>query len=392
MIDLTQSEILKDIGRPQPWEVVKNKIRISSAPKVLDAVNTTLWELQSIPFLPNGGTFYIEPIFKYEEWQPCGSSITFNHTVTERADGTGLNLTANCELTYNPQIGEGAEITIVNTSGQNGYITLLRAVGDAIYASDIDIREAEDATSQNLYGIQTLELDSRWVVDSDDAGNLADTLLAAFKDPIMHPIIQIEDRFAEQFSVDLHDMVALNVSNLGINDTYRIGHIRHKWLNENGTAVRTTYRLEPFLSGDAYFGCMIYLTNNQSIDDSTNTPIEFESETFDVGFYHDTGTNPDRVTIPAGMGGYYHITAQVYWDNADTDGVRIAYIMVDGSEIAQAYDDAQTTDFIQHLSVTANLSAGSYIQVVVYQDSGSTLDVQWGRDFTRLSVDRVPDQ
>ncbi len=92
------------------------------------------------------------------------------------------------------------------------------------------------------------------------------------------------------------------------------------------------------------------------------------------------------------MGGYYHITAQVYWDNADTDGVRIAYIMVDGAEIAQAYDDAQTTDFIQHLSVTANLSAGSYIQVVVYQDSGSTLDVQWGRDFTRLSVDRVPDQ
>jgi hypothetical protein len=42
--------------------------------------------------------------------------------------------------------------------------------------------------------------------------------------------------------------VDLNLATPGISGYYRIGKIEHRWLRENGQAVRTTYRLEPYFA------------------------------------------------------------------------------------------------------------------------------------------------
>ena len=247
--NLDQSEVLADIAIQQPWEHIRNEVRVVSYPLLYDTVNTTLWELQDTPAIANGEAFSVDARFRYSTWQPCGASITFNHTVNTAADGSGTNMTASCPLTYNTDIGEGAQITVTNNYGSAGYITLLRAVGDAIYPPYVATRKASDATSEAAYGYRSLELDSRWAGDTVLAQEMADWLLAELKDPIPQPVVQIENRHSLQFGYDVYDRVVFTAAKLGISSqNYRIGKIEHRWLEENGQAVRTLWKLEPYLT------------------------------------------------------------------------------------------------------------------------------------------------
>lgn len=245
---IDQAVLLADIGRPNPWEVVRNAIRITASPKVLDSINDIVWQLQTVPAIADGETFYIEPIFKWEEWSNiCGSSITFDFTVNAEEGGGGADLSDDCTLTYDTQIGEGARLWLTNHSGTDGYITLLKATGDALYAPSIDIREAADTDSQTNYGPKTLEIKSRWVEDTEYAQTLATWLLSEFKDPLPYPVIQVEHRPSYQYYLDLYDRVQLTAATLGIDDNFRVGAIEHQWLSPNGQAVRTTFWLEPYM-------------------------------------------------------------------------------------------------------------------------------------------------
>jgi len=197
---IDQSEILAEIGSPQPWETVRNIVRVNVQKTVLDAINDVIWTMRDIPAIADGETFYVEPIFRYAEWQPCGAAISFSHTVNAQADGGGADLTDDCALTYLAQIGEGAQLWLTNNSGTDGYITAFTATGNAIYVPNVDIREASDAGSKSTYGPRALAINSRWVEDSVHAKTIADWLLSELKDPAIQPIIQVEARPAKQFT------------------------------------------------------------------------------------------------------------------------------------------------------------------------------------------------
>ena len=254
---LNEDDLLAEIGRPQPWDVVRNAIRLDISTKFLDPINAIIWLLQDVPTILDGAEFYIEPLFKYEEWQPCGSSVTFAHTVNAQADGGGADLTANCPLTYNAQIGEGAQITITNNSGSLGYVTLLKATGDAIYAPDVNVIEASDSDSQAAYGKRVLHAKSSGlglplanlynVEDTDYAIALAEWLLSELKDPAIYPIIQMEDQPTKQFTLDLYDRAELTVDELTIDANYRVGSIEHQTMGESCQGVRTVMHLEPYM-------------------------------------------------------------------------------------------------------------------------------------------------
>lgn len=53
-----------------------------------------------------------------------------------------------------------------------------------------------------------------------------------------------------QFGRDLYrDRITLNAPTFGISGEYfRIGKIEHRWLRENGQAIRTLWKLEPYLT------------------------------------------------------------------------------------------------------------------------------------------------
>ena len=383
-VTLEENELLRDIARPQPWEIVRNNIRVNVQTKLLDSINTTLWEMSDIPPIADGETFYIEPIFKYEEWQPCGAAISFNYTVNTQADGGGADLSASCDLTYDSQIGEGAKLWLLNRSGSDGYITLFRAVGDAIYAPFVDMRAVEDTTSQADFGSHTLEITPRWVEDSQYADNLADWLLAELKDPEQLPVIQLEDRFTEQFRPDLYDRVVLVAPTLGIANTYRLGQIEHE-TGETCQGVRTTFTLEKYMNysldvdDDAFHGARVFgNATPQVIQNNTLTNVIFDA----VSYYSDAtyvSGATDTIIIPAGLDGYHRFKAYVQWPGNATGYRRLEiYNSTTGVILSKVLSPAiGTTSMGQSVQITHHFAAGDVVKARVVQTSGGALTLEY---------------
>lgn len=392
-VTLDESEILKDIGRPQPWEVVRNIVRVSVHTKKEDIGPYVLWNMEDTPFIGDGETFYIEALFRHEDWVPAGKDLTFAFAVNTQADGGGADITADCERRHSGSLSEGIHIWVTNNSGVHGYITTLRSSGNAVYAPNTDVREASDAASKELYGARTLTINSRWVENSNYAKNLADWLLSEFKDPAIYPIVQIENRSEKQFFPDLYDQIVLTSPKLGITDgLYRIGAIEHQTLEESCQGVRTTFWLEPYMQQEdtdvAFKGSRAYLsTTEQSIPDATWTAIVFNGEDHDTAGFHSTSSNPSRITIPTGFDGYYGISAQVMFD-IDAVGIRYIRVRKNGATtLCQGHLDTQSIKPTLKAVSTFLLAAGDYVEVEAYQNSGGALDAEIGSEYTFFGAD-----
>ena len=128
--------------------------------------------------------------------------------------------------------------------------------------------------------------------------------------------------------------------------------------------------------GESLHGCRIYNSTTQSIGNSADTLATFDSEEFDTDGYHSTASNTSRITIPAGLGGYYHVGFIVLWaDNAT--GLRIGRILKTGASVRAS----QVTTFpnaggnTPHISYETiiSLAAGDYVEVNLFQTSGGSL-------------------
>jgi len=387
-MDVDESEILVDMATGVPWESVRNSIRITAYPKKLHDIDATLWELDDVPVaLLDGQTYTVESNYRYEQFNPvCGHALNFEHTVNADDDGGGADLTGDCPLTVPADeiLGQGSTITITNNSGSDGYIIALYVAGDGIYNTHPSVRRANNAASQLKHGLRTLDLDSLWMEDSEEAQQLADWLLDNYFNPTAAPVIQFEDRPSKQFYVDLYDVINLNIPTLGISQRFRVGSIEHETIGENCQAVRTTMRLEPYtryggVAAMAYQGCQVMRSGGQSIPDNAATDILWNFENHDVGGYHSLVANTGRLTVPSGKDGYYNVFTTIQWAG-NAAGTRLVRIQKDGvtqkSGIVNDISEAEIFDM--HVRATLYLSAGEYVSIQVIQASGGALDVNTG--------------
>lgn len=127
--------------------------------------------------------------------------------------------------------------------------------------------------------------------------------------------------------------------------------------------------------GAAFAGCRAQRTTDQgSITTGTDTPVVFDAaDVYDTDGFHDPSTNASRITIPTGLGGKYLLTSAVVWDT-NTTNVRQCYFRINGSGIAGSFNrvPAGTAYVAQVLSDVLDLAQGDYVEVVVFQDSGSS--------------------
>lgn len=140
---------------------------------------------------------------------------------------------------------------------------------------------------------------------------------------------------------------------------------------DNGTSWNTL----TLVSGGATFtGCRAKRTTDQgSIATGTDTPVVFDAtDVYDTDGFHDPSTNASRITIPTGLGGKYLFTSAVIWDT-NTGGIRQCYFRLNGSTIIGSFNRIQsTTAYVaQVLSDVFDVADGDYVEVVVFQDSGS---------------------
>ena len=248
---IDESEVLTDIEVLQPWEVVRNEASITEHFYIDGPSGQTLWSLQNPIPISAGQTINIDGIFVYQHYFPVGgrSFGAINFAVNTQEDGLGTDLTADCIGSFETDAGEGTLITITNASASDGYIISASVGGAPVYNPNDSIYTALDATSQADYGKRTFTLDTPWLESGALAQAYADFVVAELKDPKTVVRIQIQQRPTYQFGKELYiDLIRFTAATLGIDETFRIGGIKHRWLKENGLSVLTTYTLEPKLS------------------------------------------------------------------------------------------------------------------------------------------------
>lgn len=127
----------------------------------------------------------------------------------------------------------------------------------------------------------------------------------------------------------------------------------------------------------------VYNSANISCTNGVHTYLTFNSERYDTDSFHSTSTNTDRLTIP--VAGVYRVTAHVRFASNAT-GSRALRLEVNGSTlialenspaVAVGYGQTERT-----ISTEYKFAANDYIRISAYQDSGSTINVEAGGNFS----------
>jgi hypothetical protein len=125
--------------------------------------------------------------------------------------------------------------------------------------------------------------------------------------------------------------------------------------------------------GSSFSGCSLYGTDpgNFEISAGASTLITWNQELFDVGGYHSTSSNTDRITIPSGKAGYYLINAAITFDDDNavaTCGIRV-YLnntLIATRLFLRSDNGGRTSADVQ---VTRNLAESDYLQVYAYTET-----------------------
>jgi hypothetical protein len=121
-------------------------------------------------------------------------------------------------------------------------------------------------------------------------------------------------------------------------------------------------------------GASVWKSANQNLTSASQTTITFDTEVFDTDGFHDNVTNNSRLTIPTGMSGKYLVTAKGDF-SSNASGQRVVYHLVDGTLVNFASSAVNSASHGSYISLSAvyQLTAGMYVEMALYQDSGSTL-------------------
>ena len=124
----------------------------------------------------------------------------------------------------------------------------------------------------------------------------------------------------------------------------------------------------------------VYNSSDQSISNTTNTQINFNSEFFDSNGAFANST----FTVPSGQAGFYLITMR-YIMSGSFNARMILYLRNNSTDIMGIQNHHETTDGGIILTTVVELAAGSTATARAYQDSGSTRTIVGGYQWNEFS-------
>ena len=136
----------------------------------------------------------------------------------------------------------------------------------------------------------------------------------------------------------------------------------------------------------AFNGCQAYLSSNQSLNNTTETAIVFDSESWDDDTYHSTSSNQSRLT--ATTTGVYIVYANVQFDTDSTGDRYIRFLKGGATEMARVSIHAAGGSLTTNLFLAAvmELTATNYVECYAYQASGGALNVSGGEFTTNFGL------
>lgn len=169
--------------------------------------------------------------------------------------------------------------------------------------------------------------------------------------------------------------IALNVQRLWGGGSNTLGHLVPN--QADGTLVTTT-DTDSVTPGMLYFsGATAYRSTAQSITNATFTAVLFDAESADTDTYHSTSSNTSRLTVPAT--GMYRVTYDAAFAVGAGGAERSFWVAINGAGGASANRYAITSTGpnvpnARNASIDLPLTAGDYVELWCYQDSGGALN------------------
>ena len=142
----------------------------------------------------------------------------------------------------------------------------------------------------------------------------------------------------------------------------------------------------PAASTPTFVGWSLTKSSGQSISNTTNTAITFNTETFDTDGFH-TGSDA-KITIPSGKSGKYLIVAQITISENAT-GLR-SYALYKNGTLLKYMTQVSAANFSGNYpqmaaSVIVDVVATDYLELFFYQDSGGTRTILETPEYTTYS-------
>lgn len=123
---------------------------------------------------------------------------------------------------------------------------------------------------------------------------------------------------------------------------------------------------------------------------STWTSVPWDTERYDTDAYHSTVSNTSRMTVPTS--GIYLFTGSVQWDT-NSSGARGLRLLVNGTtQLGAMFFNVGTGNPAMNISEAMQLAASDYVELQVYQTSGSnrslinSADNSLGFSVTRIGL------
>ena len=146
-----------------------------------------------------------------------------------------------------------------------------------------------------------------------------------------------------------------------------------------GTDSTKTITIGDLTNGDVAAGAFsntpsfaAKITGNQSISNDTDTKVTFDTVVWDTDSAFSTSNY--RFTVPTGKGGKYYLQAHTQIPGIDDTELGQIMIFINGShdQLASVRNHAAGTNDIFRMitAYTVSLSAGDYVEIYVYQNSG----------------------
>lgn len=243
---LTGVDVLEGVEVAQPWEVVRNTVRVWVYPRVLVSA-VEIWRYQEIPSIAAGASLEIWADFKYNNNSVPALIVTTpaattDYTGNSQSDGLGTDLTANLSVAIT-KFSKSAKLIITNNGGTTAYLTLMKLRGNVIDSPNATYQEKTVGVIRN----QTFELNLPWIQETSLAVGFVDYLLLYMsgRSFVRVKMIGVPET---QFSVDLNALVDLDIPDLGIYGTFRVAWLKHTWSDRIGHLVVTEWLLEPHVS------------------------------------------------------------------------------------------------------------------------------------------------
>jgi hypothetical protein len=244
--------------------------------------------------------------------------------------------------------------------------TAIEALGDAIDASLVDLEGG--TTGQILSKASNTDMDFTWI--TNDVGDItAVTAGTGISGGGTSGAVTITNSMATAIDAK-GDLVA----GTGADAFARlaVGNNGETLIADSTASTGLKWAKSP-----NFIGCSLYQTAGAtSIANATETVMAYDAEKYDTSGFHDNATNNSRITIPAGLGGYYLIRENTRF-NTNATGTRNGRLYINGAQVTDLPEYApSSSSYVSGIgSIILYLNAGDYLQHVVYQNSGGALNI-----------------